>query len=64
MLLNHVFRPVGIYKQDYLTELYSRYDDVDDTPPAPNLPDWCIESDDSHDQNGQSEALASTSSLG
>lgn len=34
-------RPPGIYKQDYLEELYRRYDDVDETPPAPPLPDWC-----------------------
>lgn len=34
-------RPPGIYKQDYLEELYRRFDDVDETPPAPNLPDWC-----------------------
>ncbi len=34
-------RPPGIYKQDYLTELFRRYGDPDDTPPAPALPDWC-----------------------
>ena len=34
-------RPPGIYKQDYLQELFHRYGDVDDTPPAPVLPDWC-----------------------
>ncbi|CAL1545933.1 unnamed protein product [Lymnaea stagnalis] len=34
-------RPPGIYKQDYLDELFSRYGDAEDTPPAPPLPDWC-----------------------
>lgn len=36
-------RPPGIYKADYLEELYRRYDDVEDTPPPPRLPDWCDE---------------------
>lgn len=34
-------RPPGIYKQDYLQELFYRYGDVDDTPAAPPMPDWC-----------------------
>ncbi len=34
-------RPPGIYKEDYLQELFRRYGDVDDAPPAPPLPDWC-----------------------
>ncbi|XP_075158681.1 RNA guanylyltransferase and 5'-phosphatase mRNA capping enzyme [Haematobia irritans] len=41
-------RPPGIYKQDYINELYRRYDDEDDAPPAPELPDWCLEYDDSN----------------
>lgn len=45
-------RPPGIYKQDYLDELFSRYGDKDDTPPAPPLPDWCTESDDTVDDDG------------
>ncbi|XP_054281845.1 mRNA-capping enzyme-like [Macrosteles quadrilineatus] len=36
-------RPPGIYKQDYLEELYKRYDEVQYTPAAPALPDWCDE---------------------
>uniref|UniRef100_A0A4W4EKI4 mRNA-capping enzyme n=1 Tax=Electrophorus electricus TaxID=8005 RepID=A0A4W4EKI4_ELEEL len=36
-------RSPGIYKGDYLKELFRRYGDVDDTPPAPQLPDWCFE---------------------
>ncbi|KAK9890515.1 hypothetical protein WA026_010591 [Henosepilachna vigintioctopunctata] len=57
-------RPPGIYKGDYIEELYSRYDDVDDVPPAPYRPDW--ESDDSTSElNGSNDHLsnmASTSS--
>lgn len=34
-------RPPGIYKEDYLQELYKRFDNADDTPMAPALPDWC-----------------------
>ncbi|XP_067007621.2 mRNA-capping enzyme [Anabrus simplex] len=40
-------RPPGIYKGEYLTELFRIYDDVAETPPAPELPDWCKEYDDS-----------------
>lgn len=36
-----VHRPPGIYKQDYLEELCRRYSEVEFTPPAPELPDWC-----------------------
>jgi len=35
-------RPPGIYKQEYLLELFTRYGDRDDTPLAPPLPDWCL----------------------
>ncbi|CAG2061402.1 unnamed protein product, partial [Timema podura] len=55
-------RPPGIYKADYLQELFRKYDDVEDTPSPPDLPDWCREYDDSnvslvdddtsHDKNG------------
>lgn len=34
-------RPPGIYKQDYLQELFRRYDEEENTIPAPPLPDWC-----------------------
>ncbi|XP_058248641.1 mRNA-capping enzyme isoform X2 [Hemibagrus wyckioides] len=36
-------RSPGIYKEDYLKELFRRYGDIDDAPPAPELPDWCFE---------------------
>ncbi|XP_069105528.1 LOW QUALITY PROTEIN: mRNA-capping enzyme-like [Argopecten irradians] len=42
-------RPPGIYKQDYLEELFTRYGEKEDTPPAPALPDWCDESDNQDD---------------
>jgi len=47
-------RPPGIYKEDYLKELFRRYGDVTDCPPPPVLPDWCAEFDDSVDDDGNS----------
>lgn len=41
-------RPPGIYKADYIQELYRRYDDVGDAPDPPVRPDWCLEYDDSN----------------
>lgn len=35
-------RPPGIYKEDYIRELYRRYDDEEDAPPPPEMPDWCF----------------------
>lgn len=46
-------RPPGIYKQDYLQELFRRYGDVEDTPPAPPMPDWCDEDEDVVDDDGE-----------
>lgn len=34
-------RPPGIYKADYINELFRRYGDEDDALPAPEQPDWC-----------------------
>uniref|UniRef100_A0A3Q3BBS9 mRNA-capping enzyme n=1 Tax=Kryptolebias marmoratus TaxID=37003 RepID=A0A3Q3BBS9_KRYMA len=39
-------RAPGIYKGDYLKELFCRYGDGDDTPSAPALPEWCFDDDD------------------
>ncbi|XP_015860233.1 mRNA-capping enzyme-like isoform X2 [Peromyscus maniculatus bairdii] len=39
-------RPPGIYKGDYLKELFRRYGDIEEAPPPPVLPDWCFEDDD------------------
>ncbi|PVD31857.1 hypothetical protein C0Q70_07276 [Pomacea canaliculata] len=47
-------RPPGIYKQDYLDELFRRYGDPEETPGAPPLPQWCTESDDTVDDDGHS----------
>ncbi|KAL3313702.1 hypothetical protein Ciccas_007691 [Cichlidogyrus casuarinus] len=38
-------RPPGIYKQDYLDELFKRFGDPDETPNAPERPEWCNEDD-------------------
>jgi len=35
-------RPPGIYKQDYLSELFTRYGEREDTPSAPPLPNWYL----------------------
>ncbi|CAG0903496.1 unnamed protein product [Darwinula stevensoni] len=37
-------RPPGIYREEYLQELFLRYGDVKDTPSAPPMPDWCTSS--------------------
>jgi len=38
-------RPPGIYKEDYIRELYRRYDDTEDIPCVPPRPLWCLEDD-------------------
>uniref|UniRef100_UPI00358ED781 mRNA-capping enzyme isoform X2 n=1 Tax=Myxine glutinosa TaxID=7769 RepID=UPI00358ED781 len=45
-------RPPGIYKGDYLQELFTRYGETEDTPDPPPLPDWCVEFDDSGRDGG------------
>lgn len=37
----NIFRPPGIYKQDYIVELFQRYSDEEPIL-APELPDWCL----------------------
>lgn len=39
-------RPPGIYKQDYIDELYRRYDPSGDVAIAPTVPDWSTDDDD------------------
>lgn len=34
-------RPPGIYKGDYIKELFRRYEDEDEAVPPPERPDWC-----------------------
>ncbi|KAH9628994.1 hypothetical protein HF086_001904 [Spodoptera exigua] len=55
-------RPPGIYKQDYLQELFRRYDEVELTPPAPMLPDWCHEEEEEVDDDVPSHSQNSSSS--
>ena len=38
-----VKRAPGIYKQEYINDLFERYGDASDAPSAPELPDWCFE---------------------
>ncbi|XP_026848279.1 mRNA-capping enzyme [Drosophila persimilis] len=49
-------RPPGIYKQDYIDELYKRFELGEDAPQAPEQPNWCLEYDDS---NGDDDILPS-----
>ncbi|XP_050362183.1 mRNA-capping enzyme [Nymphalis io] len=42
-------RPPGIYKQDYLEELFRRYDEIEDVITAPPRPDWCMDEDGEDD---------------
>lgn len=58
-------RPPGIYKAEYITELFKRYQDEEDTIPPPPLPDWCFEEEDHDDdfagsssQNNDTEQAA------
>jgi len=36
-------RPPGIYKQEYIMELYKRYENVTNVPSAPSRPFWCTD---------------------
>ncbi|MCL4115734.1 UNVERIFIED_CONTAM: hypothetical protein GTU68_011226 [Idotea baltica] len=51
-------RSPGIYKNDYILELYTRFGEPGAATPAPELPEWCYE-DDSYDDDG--ESIESTS---
>ncbi|XP_034827857.1 mRNA-capping enzyme isoform X2 [Maniola hyperantus] len=58
-------RAPGIYKQDYIEELYRRYDDVKDMISAPERPEWCNEEevdydDDDAPSNSQSASVQSS----
>ncbi|CAH8562972.1 unnamed protein product [Dicrocoelium dendriticum] len=44
-------RPPGIYKADYLEDLFERYGCADDCPPAPALPEWYFEDDSLSNEN-------------
>lgn len=55
------FRPPGIYKQDYIEELYKRYDDVEYTPAAPARPDWCDEEEEEEDDGSEAPSNSQNS---
>lgn len=57
-------RPPGIYKSDYLRELFMRYGDPADTPPPPLLPEWCNEPDAFDDDGNSLETSENNSRSG
>ncbi|XP_068621516.1 mRNA-capping enzyme [Battus philenor] len=59
-------REPGIYKQDYLDELYRRYEDsADFAPTAPPRPQWCDEDEeDCQDDDLQANSSHSSQSYG
>uniref|UniRef100_A0A1A8F7H1 mRNA-capping enzyme n=1 Tax=Nothobranchius korthausae TaxID=1143690 RepID=A0A1A8F7H1_9TELE len=54
-------RAPGIYKGDYLKELFCRYGDVEDTPPAPELPEWCFDDGDEDEGDDDGNAVGQES---
>ena len=59
-----MFRAPGIYKTDYINELFQRYGDVSDAPATPELPDWCFEDDAETGVDEDGHALEQGSSSG
>jgi mRNA-capping enzyme len=58
-------RPPGIYKQDYINELFERYDDPDCALQAPSVPTWSFEDAEHEDQDeGVDPALAAENGCG
>ncbi|CAL9691834.1 unnamed protein product [Knipowitschia caucasica] len=60
-------RAPGIYKGEYLKELFRRYGDEEDAPAAPALPDWCFDDEGPEiddDGNTLQESGPSSSSSG
>lgn len=62
-------RPPGIYKKDYLLELYKKYDDEEFVPEPPPLPNWCydlrddkLDDDDNNDNEESAEVNCRDSS--
>ncbi|XP_018517218.1 mRNA-capping enzyme isoform X2 [Lates calcarifer] len=54
-------RAPGIYKGDYLKELFRRYGDEEETPPAPALPEWCFDDDDDGEVDDDGNAVGQES---
>lgn len=57
-------RPPGIYKQDYIKELYERFDDVEDMLSAPPRPDWCEEEEEDENEGHNEQGAAAGTSKG
>ena len=57
-------RPPGIYKQDYINELFKRYAYTTDEPVpiTPGVPDWENEGDDENEAEGEDDETANLSS--
>ncbi|CAH2253450.1 jg6414 [Pararge aegeria aegeria] len=51
-------RVPGIYKQDYIEELYRRYDDVKDMISAPEMPEWCNEEEEVDYDDGDAPSFS------
>lgn len=54
-------RAPGIYKGEYLKELFRRYGDEEDAPPAPELPEWCFEDDNDGEVDDDGNAVGQES---
>ncbi|XP_044283809.1 mRNA-capping enzyme isoform X2 [Varanus komodoensis] len=54
-------RPPGIYKGDYLKELFRRYGDAEDAPVPPPLPEWCFDEEEDNCSPGTLELKAGSS---
>ncbi|XP_070781922.1 mRNA-capping enzyme isoform X2 [Enoplosus armatus] len=54
-------RAPGIYKGDYLKELFRRYGDEEDAPSAPALPEWCFDDDDDGEVDDDGNAVGQES---
>lgn len=58
-------RAPGIYKGEYLKELFRRYGDEEDAPAAPALPEWCFDDEDPEvDDDGNAVQESGPSSSG
>uniref|UniRef100_A0A671XVP3 mRNA-capping enzyme n=1 Tax=Sparus aurata TaxID=8175 RepID=A0A671XVP3_SPAAU len=54
-------RAPGIYKGDYLKELFRRYGDEEDTPSAPALPEWCFDDEEDGEVDDDGNAVGQDS---
>jgi len=46
-------RVPGIYKEDYIKELFRKYGDLADAPGPPEMPEWCLEEETGVDEDGE-----------